>query len=265
MIRFTNHQIDALADVARAWKDKPFTLIGASALHHHIALSWRQTQDLDLTVAIELDELDTSIALLDGWRRDARLEHQWRSPRGVKVDIVPAGPSLLASGTLVWPTSGFRMNLAGLDLALAHWVPLELPGGTVIRVAALPAIVVLKMASWLDRPGDRDRDLSDLAHLLDEFLDAGDERRYDDHVLAQGLGYDEVGPYVLGRELATIATPSHRRLIERFLARVGDPNDAPHAQMLRLGPASWRRDRDDDDEALGLRLAALLRGFTAAP
>lgn len=260
MIHFTAQQLDALCDLARAWEGTSFVLVGASALNHHIGLSWRQTQDLDITIAVELDALDDATSRLAGWRRHPRLEHQWSSPLGVKVDILPAGPALLAAGSLVWPTSGLTMNLLGLDLALTHSVLFLLPEGTSIRVAAVPALVVLKMTSWLDRPAERERDLSDLAHLFDEFLDAGDERRYDDHVLGQGLHYDEVGPYVLGRALAAIAGPSHRALIDRFLEKVGDPNTAPHAQMRRLGPTSWRRDED----SLALRLGALRRGLDEA-
>lgn len=261
MIPFSASQIEALGDVAHAWPSTPFALIGASALSHHIALSWRQTQDLDLTIAVDLEDLPASTAKLVGWTRHPRLEHEWQSPLGVKVDLVPAGPGLLAAGYLKWPMSGFTMNLVGLDLALAHTVPLALPDGVVIRVASAPAIVVLKMTAWLDRPADRERDLADLAHLFDEYLDGGDERRYDDPVMEQGLSYDEVGPYVLGRDLAAIIKPSHRAVIDAFLAKVGDQYNAPHAQMRRLGPASLRR----DDDALAVRLEALRRGLAIAP
>ena len=105
MIPFSASQIAALGAVARAWPSTPFALIGASALSHHIALSWRQTQDLDLTIAVDLEDLPASTAKL--------------------------------------------------------------------RVASAPAIAVLKMTAWLDRPADRERDFADLAHLFDEYLDGG--------------------------------------------------------------------------------------------
>ena len=40
----------------------------------------------------------------------------------MKVDVVPAGPGLLDAGSLIWPESGYRMNLAGLRLAFEHHV-----------------------------------------------------------------------------------------------------------------------------------------------
>ena len=99
--------------------------------------------------------------------------------------------------------------------------------------------------------------------MFEEFLDAGDERRYEDHVLAASISYDEVSAYVLGCEVARIAGASHRAVVERFLAKVGDTDGAEYATMVRDGPPSLRgEDERSEDEPLARRFAAFRRGFT---
>ena len=61
------------------------------------------------------------------------------------------------------------MNLAGLRLAFEHHVRIEIDEGCSVRVAATPAIVVLKMVAFLDRP-DREDDLTDIAHVVEHYL-----------------------------------------------------------------------------------------------
>lgn len=51
------------------------------------------------------------------------------------MDIVPAGPGLLAAGSLTWPESGYRMNLLGLRLAFDHHVRIAIDDRHYVEVA----------------------------------------------------------------------------------------------------------------------------------
>lgn len=248
---------EALRTLCRAWHDLPFVLVGATAWNHHIALRWRQTHDLDVTIAVALDDLDAARARLPGWTRDPRVPHRWTSPLRAKVDVVPAGVDVRPDATLTWPDSGAVMDLTGLDLAFDHHTPWRLDGETVVRVASLPSLVVLKAAAWLDRPDERERDLADLAHAFDELLATDDPRRFDDDLLDHRVAWDEAGPWVLGRAVAAIARAPHRTRLARFLDAVCDEDQRHHARMRHLGPAHWRA----DDTALPRRLGAFRRAL----
>jgi predicted nucleotidyltransferase len=245
----------AIEQLAAALSPATVVLVGASAIDRHLPLTWRKTNDLDIVAAIELDTFHGLADKLPGWS-PSRSEHAWTSPQGSHVDILPAGPSLLANGSLTFPRSGNTMTLIGLDLAFAHAEALQVRSQH-IGVAPLPVLLVLKMISWLDRP-DRTHDLQDIAQILDEWLPEGDDRRYEEDVFAASLDHDAVPPFVLGRALATILKPPHRERVARFLARVADEDSHHHYQMRRLGPYGRF---DDGDSPVTPRLAAFRQGL----
>ena len=194
MSALTRDQAEALRRLADLWRDTRFCLIGASALACQIDLP-RKTGDLDMSVSVSLDELAAAMAGLKGWRRHPSREHEWLSPTGIKVDVLPAGPALLAAGEIVWPESGVRMNLVGMRLALERAVSFEVDTGLSIPIAPVPVITVLKMISYLDRP-DRERDLHDVAHILDNYVPPDDERRFAPEVLDAGVEYEHASAYL---------------------------------------------------------------------
>lgn len=76
LIRFSVGQVEALRHLSQFWAAEQFILIGASALGCFLDMRWRGTADLDLTLAISLEEyLDQ--ALVPGWRRDQGMEQRW--------------------------------------------------------------------------------------------------------------------------------------------------------------------------------------------
>jgi predicted nucleotidyltransferase len=229
---FTAAQRAALLDLRHAWPERRIVLIGASALACQIEMRWRPTNDLDLTVVAEQDQLAVDLNGL-GWERDKHLEHRWTSPHGVLVDALPASRADISAGKLTFAESGHVMNLAGFDLAFKHDVSVSLDTNHHVEVAIIPVVVVLKMAAWLDRPSERDRDLEDLAHVFKEYLKADDLRRWEDELIETGLAYDEQSAFALGRDVGVIVANVHRRLIDRFLAAVADESSAAHAHFAR--------------------------------
>ena len=117
MSLFTADQIVALRELSGAWSGVKFCLIGATALGFHLDRSWRSTDDIDLTLSVELDSFPGAIAHLPGWTQHPSKEHEWHGPGNVQVDILPAGPGLLALGAIRWPRTGHKMSLVGMRLA----------------------------------------------------------------------------------------------------------------------------------------------------
>lgn len=226
-------------------------------------MRWRETRDLDLALAVTLDRYPAGLEREAGWSRDPRREERWIAPDGVYVDVIPAGDERTHPPVLKWPESGLQMNLAGMRLAFELGVTIEAAPGLTIRVAPLEALALLKMVGYLDRPHERERDLADIAYILDEYLGDSDERRYRDEVLDLELDYDEVSPFLLGRRLAGIVNEHEREAVLHFIGlvkRAGEPTST-QARMLLGAPPSWRR----DPEQLLLRIAAFERGFGPAP
>jgi predicted nucleotidyltransferase len=224
-------------------------------------MRWRQTHDLDLSLAASLEEYPARLDLQHGWSPDPGFEHRWLAPTGVKVDVIPAGPELLRRGEFTWPRSGHRMSLLGFRLAFERAVPVHITADVIVRVAPVPVVVVLKMVAYMDRPGERLRDLEDIGYILEGFVGPDGKERYSDIVFERGLTYDEVSPFLLGQEISAIVNAPEREAVQRFLGVVEDERDprGTQAQMVRLGPASWHR----DPEHLIRRLNAFKQGFAA--
>jgi predicted nucleotidyltransferase len=257
---FTTGQCQALRQLAELWNDTRFCLIGASALACQIDLP-RQTNDLDISVSVSLDELAARLPRLDGWRRNPTKEHEWLSSAGIKVDVLPAAPLLLAAGEVIWPNTGARMNLTGLRLALERGMAFEVEPGLSIPVAPVAVITVLKMISYLDRPAERERDLHDLAYIFEDYVSPDNERRFAPEVLDAGVEFEHASAYLLGHDLRQLVNGAERNGVEAFVARVRDERHPSGTQgkMARLGPSSWNGDADE----LMARVEAFVLGFGA--
>jgi len=232
-------------------------VIGASALAYQLPSYRRETNDLDLVVAISVED-SGRLGELPGWQPLPRAgEQAWQSPEGVRIDIVPASRGLLAQGVLRWPRSGMEMSLVGLRLAFEASRPLDVGEGLSVRLASIPAVAVLKVIAYLDRPEGRTKDLEDLGFLLEHHLDDQD-RRFDLIGAVPGLDYENTSAFALGLDAGQLVNPDERALVDRFIATAKAEDSRTRAQLLRLGPPPWRADED----CLPSRLLAFEQGFS---
>jgi predicted nucleotidyltransferase len=241
----TDQQRETLCQLAQLWEGTRFCLIGATALACQMDFH-RQTNDLDISVAVSLEALSHRLRTAEGWTRHTRKEPEWRSPAGIKVDVLPAADELLKVGAVEWPESGTRMSLVGFRLALERAVPLEVAPGVSVPVAPVAVIGLLKMVAYLDRPHERERDLEDLAFLLEEYAADDDERRYSPEVISAGLRFETASAFLLGHDLGELVDSRERECVERFVKLLMDETDpsATQGRMARLGPPSWECDAD---------------------
>ncbi len=249
---FTDDQREALRLLRGVWPNEPIVVIGAAALGWHVEMTWRRTNDLDLTVTVSPERIADDLSRHGAFRR-GRAEHVWFTTAGQRLDVLPAGPEQLAEGRVIWSESENVMSLACFDLPLRHSRDVEVGEGVVVGVAEVPVVVILKMAAYLDRPTERDRDLEDLAWVFERYLGDVDDRRFEEPLAA--LDFDTQGAFALGRDMARIVKPRHRDLVERFLARVGDEESFHHAQLLR---AARRR-----EDLVHAQFEALRAGFAS--
>jgi predicted nucleotidyltransferase len=143
-----------------------------------------------------------------GWTRNRVVPHRWRATGGVIVDVVPATDELLRRGRVSWP-DGSELDLTGIDVAMAD---VEVGAGELpdnVGIVSLRALCVCKIAAWLDRPGNRLRDLGDLAAILDAYVDDLSPRVFDDPRIEPNREFDERPALLLVLNL-TLANPRRR-------------------------------------------------------
>ncbi|HZU27891.1 MAG TPA: nucleotidyl transferase AbiEii/AbiGii toxin family protein [Bryobacteraceae bacterium] len=194
-------------------------LIGAMSLLLSMGDIGRFTRDVDLTVALDLDEfaLLTDRLTKAGWTRAPRLEHRWIAPRKTIIDLLPAGPKLRSAGSIEWPLSQFAMSLAGFDHVFANAVDLPFTNGAHIRVAPPIVTVLLKMIAYTEDPHRRAKDLADIRRVLGRY-EADSDRLFSDAVFDAELpDFSEANAFLLGVDLRALATQDEAAYIERFL------------------------------------------------
>ncbi len=233
-------------------------LIGATAYRAFLPESARYTEDIDVAIALDLDDLDRleSALNVDGWTREAGSEHRWIGPNRTRMDILPAGPKLRATGKLTWPRSGTAMSLAGFTRAFECAVDLEVVSGLRVSGVPLPVLFLLKVVSYLDDPSRRTKDLDDI-HVLLRSYEQSSDRVFSDTVFdAQLPDVEFVPAFLLGLDVARLCQPDERVLIDRFLTKCSDQSSVEFSRLLRyeviLEPSEGR---------LALRPAAFRQGM----
>ncbi|MBI5544618.1 MAG: hypothetical protein HY901_12065 [Deltaproteobacteria bacterium] len=144
------------------------------------------------------------------------------------------------------------MSLVGMRHALSS-PQTQVAAGLAIAVPSVPIIALLKMASYLDRPPERERDLSDLAHVVNEYPPADDDRLFESGIAERGLTLETAMPFVLGRELAALTDAAEAAVVRRFLQRV---RSSDLGRFVANGP--WSTFEPEQAES---RLDALELGF----
>jgi predicted nucleotidyltransferase len=119
------------------------------------------------------------------------------------LDLVPFD-GVERDGAIAWPPDGdFVMNIAGYADARDSALAVEIAPGFAISIVSLPAMAVLKVLAWNDRP-DRDKHASDVLFILRHYHEAGQfDRLYDDGAdLMAAYDYDIelAGAGLLGRD-----------------------------------------------------------------
>lgn len=148
------------------------------------------------------------------------------------------------------------MSLDGLETADANSVQVAVDDATV-RVASLPSLVALKLFAHRDRAAREPKDLLDLVYMLEHATDALQSKVFQElgGELVE-LEYDEAGPYLLGRELAAITSPSERETLVSIIdERILVP--PRYAALVRVMRAT-------DLEDVVRRFRALRRGMSGS-
>lgn len=177
-----------------------FFLIGAAARdtllwHIHGIERTRATKDVDFAVGVAdwhgFTQLKQAL-LATGDFEPGNQEHQliYKKNLVYPLDLVPFD-GVEQNGEIAWPPNGdFVMNVAGYKDALASALLVEIETGLSVRVASAPAIAILKILAWNDKPSN-DKHATDVLYLMRNYHQAGQT----DRLFADGLDLMEAAEY----------------------------------------------------------------------
>ena len=264
-IRIDDSRGETLVRVARIAGNLgvPFVLVGAFARDVHLEYLWsihtrRNTADMDLAVQVtdwpRFETLRQAIASSGFFKpREDHLE-RFVSSNGALVDIIPFGPLAVQGDRIVWPGAKQPMSVVGIQDAYDHALQVEIVTAdncANLRVATLPALVILKLVALREREELRaKRDTNDIDFIMRHSLAAGNRDR-----LAAGpdadlghtdpLDLDSASARLIGRDMARISSPSTRRHLQEMLDLESDSRSrTPFVQELqRYYQGDYRRAR----------------------
>lgn len=135
----------------------------------------RRTRDVDVAVAV--NGWESYMALSDRLvtEYDFTVEdpkQKVRSPEGVELDLVPFGGIEDSSGQIRFPPDDRpEMTVLGLEEARRTTVSVAFDDGVSVEVVSLPALGLLKLIAWDERPMERAYDAQDLCFIFRQYFD----------------------------------------------------------------------------------------------
>ena len=176
-------------------EEVPFYLIGARARDVWFLPNKKSriTRDIDWIAASEEDALFTEIRrqlIVNEDFTETKTPYTLLSPEGMTVDLLPFIQQ--SERSLEGLKEVFERGTEGVNF----------DDGATYQIATLPAIVLLKLIAWDDRPEQRLKDLGDISLILDYYFDLNDNDIYDNHNdLFGDKELDEIAAFVIGRKI----------------------------------------------------------------
>lgn len=163
--------------------------------------------------------------------------------------MLPYGQGLVRDDTIAWP-DGVKMSALGLAEAFDSAVERQITEALSVHVATEAAFALLKVVAYMDRPTAID--------TFARYEEEGDRRfeLFDVSVDSSPLQFEEAGAYLLGTDVAALAAPKTRGVIQKFLAGLTDEYSRPVGQVL----TEEKRTGSDERRAEVWRLFRVFRG-----
>ncbi len=209
-----------------------FFVIGATARdmvfeYGHDIKAPRATRDIDLAVQVatwaEFQNLKNAL-IATGQFSSSKMEQRLFYQNDTPLDIVPFGAIAGDDTCISWPPDGsVKMNITGFADAYqaTQTVRLRENPELDIQIVTIPALVILKLMAWRDRP-EQSKDATDLAFLLRNYLDAGQTERlaqqHGDLLAEYDFDFERAGARLLGRDIASFVSAATKQKLQQILS-----------------------------------------------
>lgn len=221
----------------------------------------RATTDIDFAIAVDdWDDYFRFRRLLIGsgeFHDDPRSHQRVRHGTANSLDLVPFGGVEDGQGEYTWPSGHETMSALGCREAAESSIDVRLPGGQQLAVVSLPALVILKLIAWRDRPeGERAKHAQDVCLVVSTYMeiDNGD-RLFNEarHLLDHDrFDYAEAGAWLAGRDARDVChTDSGRTTLTRTVMEILDLETRPDGPLYLVAEMNSR----DATTALALLMA----------
>jgi predicted nucleotidyltransferase len=254
-----DHRLGPQADVVRSVQaqigDTPILLVGATARDilltyaHGIAIA-RATADIDFALATQnwlvFESVRARLIETGEFTAVRGSTHRLLYKNVMPVDIIPFDGVERANRHIEWPPGhDVAMNVLGYREALQCAELVRLPGGSVISVISLPALMLVKLIAWSERGRDAPgKDAYDLYLVLRNYLDAGNSQRLDGdaaYLLDDTFDYECTGAWLLGADARSVLEQSGNEQPISTITDILEPQVDP-AGTLRLAAEMHRAD-----------------------
>lgn len=203
-----------------------FYLIGALARdtwYAELNKRSRATKDVDFAILIgsqqDYDTVKNYLAENKSFVSIKNNSFVMRSPMGIEVDILPFGGIEIDQEVQLTGTGLTSIKVNGfLEVYQSGTAEMKMATGHSFKVATLPAIVLLKLIAYDDRPEMRFKDARDIANIIRHYFDLRADLIYEQHSdIFDGMemSEEEISALVIGREVQRI-TIENEKLFERL-------------------------------------------------
>ncbi|MEX1211340.1 MAG: nucleotidyl transferase AbiEii/AbiGii toxin family protein [Balneolaceae bacterium] len=220
-----------------------FYLLGAIARDAWYAkeqIRSRATRDVDFALYVsgkeQYDEVVRQLITNHDFSEIERVPFRLQSPFGATIDLIPFGEisidnAVQPDGT--WDRPVF-VNGFGEIHQLATVLFQAEEDGLQFRVATLPAIIVLKLIAYDDRPENRVQDPQDIAEIIVNYFDIEREMIWEHHsdLFDDDIELEEIACIVIGREIKKIL--GQNRMLRDRVVQMLSFEHATQRSMVRV-------------------------------
>ncbi len=190
-----------------------FFIVGAVARNIWYANSnteLRGTKDIDFGVYVpDADTYEQLKAhLIENYQYIQAYENAFclLTPDGKEIDLMPFG-EIAEDGEVIIEGSGMTtLRLDGFEEAFKEGSIDTQIEDKVYKACSIPAIVVLKLIAYDDRPNRRVKDIKDITSIVTHYSDIEEDMIWEEHsdLYGEELEHQEIGLIVLGRMMKKI-------------------------------------------------------------
>lgn len=184
----------------------------------------RTTRDVDFALYVfsqeQYEEIIAKLVEEHGFSGIKGIPFRLQTPFGYTIDLIPFGEISIDDAVLPdknWDRPVFVNGFEEILHEGIATVEVEAENLT-FKVATLPAIILLKLISYDDRPERRTQDPIDIADIIQHYFDIESMVIWEYHndLFEQDLALNEIAAVVIGREIKDILA-DNRALKERVL------------------------------------------------
>ncbi len=212
-----------------------YFVVGAQArdllLHYVYNLPMnRLTRDVDVAIAVQTweqySQLRETLINSGQFAATPKIHHRLSFiEANLPIDLVPFGDVENPPGSIRWPPDQtIQMNTMGFHEAYQHAITIQISPQTVLKVASLPGLTLLKLIAWSDRGNQSTKDAEDIGLLMKHYLDAGNfdrmNEKYPDLFEDPDFDLDRASNRMLGRDVRLLLnTPAIYQQVVQILSQ----------------------------------------------